>query len=185
MRRTHRRVFFIESRTQEEIMHLLVRTALAVAVLTVPCEAQDMFKKYGKAAGWDIFVNDKMGPGCLIARQNPDDGAQVEIGINATANLRGYLALYSKKPEKITAGEQLSVVFDVDGEKFTGVATGQEMEGFDGASVPFNDLDFIYNLAKKKKLTITAKGRQTLVIDLTGTDAAFKALRACQAAQKK
>ncbi len=166
-------------------MHLLVRTALAVAVLTVPCEAQEMFKKYGKAAGWDIFVNEKMGPGCLIARQNPDAGAQVEIGIDATADLRGYLALYSKKPKKITAGEQLSVVFDVDGEKFTGVATGQEMEGFDGASVPFNDLDFIYGLAKKKKLTITAKGRDKLVIDLTGTDAAFKALRACQTAQKK
>lgn len=166
-------------------MYLLVRTALAVAVLTVPCEAQDMFKKYGKAAGWDIFVNEKTGPGCLIARQNPDDGAQVEIGIDATADLRGYLALYSKKPEKITAGEKLSVVFDVDGEKFTGVATGQEIEGFDGATVPFNDLDFIYGLAKKKKLTITAKGRNELVVDLTGTDAAFKALRACQAAQKK
>ncbi|RCW83816.1 hypothetical protein [Phyllobacterium bourgognense] len=166
-------------------MHLLVQTALAIAVLTIPCEAQDMIKKYGKAAGWDIFVNEKMGPGCLIARQNPDAGAQVEIGIDATADLRGYLALYSKKPEKITAGEQLSVVFDVDGEKFTGVATGQEIEGFDGATVPFNDLDFIYGLAKKKKLTITAKGRKELVVDLTGTDAAFKALRECQAAQKK
>ncbi len=119
------------------------------------------------------------------AAQNPDAGAQVEIGIDASADLRGYLALYSKKPDKITADEQLSVVFDVDGEKFTGVATGQEMEGFDGATVPFNDLDFIYDLAKKKKLTITAKGRKDLVVDLTGTDAAFKALRECQAAQKK
>ncbi|MBZ9657396.1 hypothetical protein [Phyllobacterium lublinensis] len=165
-------------------MNLFARTVLALAVLTVPCEAQDMFKKYGKAAGWDIFVHEKMGPGCLIARQNAKDGAQVEIGIDATADLRGYLALYSKKPEKITAGEKLSVVFDVDGEQFTGVATGQEIPGFDGASVPFNNLDFIYGLAKKKKLTITAKGRDPIVVDLTGTDAAFKALRECQAAQK-
>lgn len=165
-------------------MHLVARTILAAAVFTVPCEAQTMFKKYGSAAGWDIFVNDKMGPGCLIARQNPDSGAQVEIGIDATADLRGYLALYSKKPQKVTAGEKLSVEFDVDGQKFTGVATGQEMEGFDGAVVPFNNLDFIYDLAKKKALTITAKGRDPIVLKLTGTDAAFKALRECQAAQK-
>ncbi len=165
-------------------MHLIARTALAAAVLTVPCEAAETFKKYGSAAGWDIFVNEKMGPGCLIARENPANGTQVEIGIDATADLRGYLALYSKKPEKIAEGEKLSVVFDVDGEKFTGVATGQELEGFDGASVPFNNLDFIYGLAKKKKLTITAKGRDVIVVDLTGTDAAFKALRECQAKQK-
>ena len=165
-------------------MHLFARTALAAAVLTVPCEAAEMFKKYGTAAGWDVFVNEKMGPGCLIARENSAAGTQVEIGIDATADLRGYLALYSKKPEKVTAGEKLSVEFDVDGQKFTGVATGQEMEGFDGAVVPFNNLDFIYNLAKKKALTITAKGRDPIVLNLTGTDAAFKALRECQAAQK-
>ncbi|MBZ9654059.1 hypothetical protein [Phyllobacterium lublinensis] len=166
-------------------MHLFARTALAAAILIVPCEAQDMIKKIGSAAGWDIFVNEKMGPGCVIARQNPNDGAQLLIGIDATADLRGYMAIYTKKPAKISQGEKLSVLFDVDGQQFTGVATGQEMEGFDGASVPFNNLDFIYDLAKKKKLTISAKGRDPLVVDLTGTDAAFKALRECQAAQKK
>lgn len=166
-------------------MQLFAQTILAAAILAVPCEAAEMFTKYGSAAGWDVFINAKMGPGCLIAKQNSAAGTQAEIGIDATANLRGYLALYSKKPKNVTAGEKLSVVFDIDGEKFTGVATGQEMEGFDGAVVPFNNLDFIYGLAKKKALTITATGRNPIVLSLTGTDDAFKALRECQAAQKK
>ena len=117
-------------------------------------------------------------------RDNPDGETQAQIGIDATAAPRGFLALYTKTPTKITAGEKLDVVFDVDGQKYTGVAKGQQMQGYDGAYVPFDNLDFIYDLAKKKALTITAKGRKTVVVNLTGTDDAFKALRACQAAQK-
>ena len=163
-------------------MHLFARAALAAAVLTVPCQAAD--NKYGSAAGWDIFVSKQVGPGCLLARDDPDSAAQVQIGIDATAAPRGYLAIYSKKPRDVTAGEKISVIFDVDGEKYSGVAKGQEMEGYDGAFVPFNNLDFIYDLAKKKALTITSQGRNTLVVNLTGTDDAFKKLRECQAAQK-
>ena len=162
-------------------MHLFARAALATAVLTVPCQAADT--KYGEAAGWDIFVSDQMGPGCLLARDDPNGAAQVQIGIDATAAPQGYLAIYSKKPTDVTAGEKIAVIFDIDGEKYSGVAKGQDMDGFDGAFVPFNNLDFIYDLAKKKALTITAPGRRTLVVNLKGTDDAFKALRECQAAQ--
>ncbi len=164
-------------------MHLFARAALAAAVLTLPVEAS-ADNKYGSAAGWDIFVSDQMGPGCLLARDNPDGNAQVQIGIDATAAPRGYLALYSKKPRPITAGEKIAVTFDVDGQKYSGEAKGQQMNGYDGAFVPFNNLDFIYDLAKKKALTISAQGRDTLVVNLTGTDDAFKKLRECQAAQK-
>lgn len=163
-------------------MHLFAWTALAVAFLAVPCEAA--VTKYGSAAGWDIYVDDSMGPGCVLMKDNPDGETQAQIGINATAAPRGYLALYTKTPTKITPGETLNVEFDVDGQKYTGIAKGQQMQGYDGAFVPFDNLDFIYDLAKKKALTITAKGRKTVVVNLTGTDDAFKALRTCQAAQK-
>jgi hypothetical protein len=142
-----------------------------------------MFTKYGSAAGWDIFVSNKMGPGCFLTKANPGDATQVQIGIDATAAPQGYMAVYSKKATNIEQGERIAVQFDVDGQKYSGVAKGQEMQGFEGAFVPFNNLDFIYDLAKKKALTITAPGRRTLVVNLTGTDDAFKALRECQAAQ--
>ena len=47
-----------------------------------------------------------------------------------------------------------------------------------------NNPNFIYDLAKKKTLTITPEGRQPIVVSLAGSDAVFKALRACQDAQK-
>ena len=92
------------------------------------------------------------------------------------------VALYTKADANVSAGETLSVIFDVDGQKFSGNATAQQMQGFRGGSVPVNT-NFIY-LAKKKTLTITPEGRQPIVVSLAGSDAAFKALRACQDAQK-
>jgi hypothetical protein len=129
-----------------------VGTALTIAALSAS-GASAASKKYGSEAGWDIFVNDQLGPGCVIARKLPAE-AHVEMGI-----------------------------FDVDGEKFSGQATGQQIEGFRGAYVPVNNPDFIYDLAKKNRLTITPEGRDPIVISLTGTDAAFAALRACQESQ--
>src|SRR3978361_126882 len=109
-------------------MHLFARTALAAAVLTGPCQAQDMFTKYGSAAGWDIFVSNKMGPGCFLTKANPGDATQVQIGIDATAAPQGYMAVYSKKATNIEQGERIAVQFDVDGQKYSGVAKGQEMQ---------------------------------------------------------
>jgi hypothetical protein len=159
-----------------------VGTALAIAALAAT-GASAASKKYGSEAGWDIFINENTGPGCLIARKLTAD-AQVEMGIDATGNPRGYLALYTKADASVGAGDKLSVIFDVDGQKFSGQATGQQLEGFRGAYVPVNNPDFIYDLAKKKALTITPEGRDPIVVSLAGTDAAFKALRACQEAQQ-
>ena len=75
------------------------------------------------------------------------------------------------------------IVFDVDGEIFTGDAKGQQVGDYVGAFVWVNNPEFIYNLAKKKTLTITSPGRPNLIVNLQGTDAAFDKLRACQAAQ--
>lgn len=158
-----------------------VGTALTIAALSASGASAES-KKYGSEAGWDIFVNDQMGPGCLIAKKLPAD-AHVEMGFDATGTVRGYLAMYTKADAAVTAGEELSVIFDVDGEKFSGKATGQQMAGFRGAYVPVNNPDFIYDLAKKKTLTITPEGREPIVLSLAGTDAAFAALRACQEAQ--
>ena len=69
-----------------------------------------------------------MGPGCLVSKKLPAE-AQVLMGIDATADPRGYLALYTKADANVSAGEKLSVIFDVDGQKFSGQATGQQMEG--------------------------------------------------------
>lgn len=157
--------------------------AAFVTVTLAVTNATAQIKKYGSEAGWDIFVNANMGPGCLVARKLSPD-VQLEMGIDATAdNAIGYMALYTKAGANVAEGEKVSVIFDVDGQKFSGMATGQQMSGFRGGSVPVNNVDFIYDLAKKNTLTITPDGREPIVVSLVGTDAAFKALRACQQAQ--
>ena len=160
----------------------VVGISLAIAALTATTAGAQTLKKYGSEAGWDIFIKEDMGPGCLVAKKLSNE-AQFQMGIDATGEKRGYMALYTKADAKVAAGDDIAVLFDVDGEKFSGQATGQQMEGMKGAYVLVNNPDFIYDLAKKKKLTITSAGREPIVRSLTGTDAAFQSLRACQEAQ--
>jgi hypothetical protein len=158
--------------------------ALAIVALAAT-GANAQTKKYGSEAGWDIFINDNLGPGCLIAKKLSPE-AQLLMGIDASgAQKVGYMAAYTKADANATEGQQLSVIFDVDGQKFSGTATAQQLPGFRGGSVPVNNVDFIYDLAKKHTLTITPEGRKPIVVSLAGTDAAFKALRSCQDKQKK
>ena len=163
-------------------MHARIGIALVIAALSATAASAQAVKKYGSEAGWDIFIKENMGPGCLIAKKT-SDVSQVEMGIDATGEKKGYLALYTKKDAAVSAGEQVSVLFDVDGQQFSGQAVGQQIEGMDGAFVWVNNPDFIYDLAKKNALTISPAGREPIVLSLKGTDAAFKTLRACQDAQ--
>ena len=155
---------------------------LAILAFTATGAAAQAIKKYGSEAGWDIFIKDNMGPGCLVAKKTSDVG-QVQMGIDATGEKKGYIALYTKKDAAVAAGEKVSVIFDIDGQKFSGAAIGQQIEGMDGAFVWVNNPDFIYDLAKRNTLTITPAGRDPIVLSLKGTDSAFMALRACQDAQ--
>lgn len=166
-------------------MKTLARIGVALAAATLAVTgANAQIKKYGSEAGWDIFVNDDMGPGCLLAKKLSPE-VQLEMGIDAkVVPMIGYMALYTKADANVSEGERLSVIFDVDGDKFSGIATGQQMPGFRGGSVPVNNVDFIYDLAKKRTLTITPEGLDPIVVSLDGTDAAFKVLRACQETQK-
>lgn len=162
--------------------HARINIVLAlVALMATPAASQEV-KKYGSEAGWDIFIKDSMGPGCLVAKKLSAE-AQVEMGISTTGERKGYIALYTKKDADVSAGEMVSVIFDVDGQQFSGEATGQQIEGMDGAFVWVNNPDFIYGLAKKNALTISPAGRDPIVLSLKGTDAAFTTLRACQDAQ--
>ena len=162
--------------------HARVSIALVIAALTATGAEAQALKKYGSEAGWDIFVKADMGPGCLIAKKT-SDVSQVQMGIDATADKKGYMALYTKKDAGVSGGQEVSVIFDVDGQQFSGKAIGQQIEGMDGAFVWVNNPDFIYDLAKKNALTISPAGRDPIVLSLKGTDAAFKTLRACQDAQ--
>jgi len=157
---------------------LAVGAAMAIAVLTTT-GALAQTETYGTEAGWDILVKSEMGPGCLITKSNAD-GTQIQMGIDATGAKRGYMAIYTKLDVAVSAEQKVSVLFDVDGQQFSGEAKGQQVGDFRGAFVWVNNPDFIYDLAKKRTLTITPEGRAPILVNLEGTLAAFEKLRACQ-----
>jgi len=161
-------------------MNSYIRIGAALALVALGAtDASAQFKKYGAEAGWEILIKEDLGPGCLMARK-ANDTSQVQMGIDATGEKKGYIALYTQKDANIQSGQKLSVIFDIDGQQFSGEAVGQQIDGYDGAFVWVNNPDFIYELAKKKTMTISPAGRDTLIMKLEGTDAAFKALRECQ-----
>src|SRR5262249_38781611 len=106
-----------------------------------------------------------------------------QMGIDETSGKRGYMAIYTKADSPIAQGEKLAVMLDVDGQKFSAEASGQRMDGFVGATTWVTNPNFIYDLAKKKTLTvIPMNNRPPFEVSLVGTDAAMNALRACQEA---
>src|SRR3954451_12842407 len=111
-------------------MTKLVRIGAAFAAAALAATgASAQTKKYGSEAGWDIFVNDNMGPGCLIAKKLSPE-VQLLMGIDASGGQRvGYIGLSTKADAIVPPGQQLPVTFDVDGQPFAGTATAQQMPG--------------------------------------------------------
>ncbi|MGO4840247.1 hypothetical protein AB4144_49170, partial [Rhizobiaceae sp. 2RAB30] len=155
-----------------------IGAALAFAAVAATGASAETYKKYGSEAGWDIYETGGQDSGCLMSRNVTPD-TQFQMGIVPEAQARGYIALYTKADAQVGTGEEMSVLFDVDGQQFTGKATERQMmDGYKGAFAWVDNPDFIYELAKKHTLTITPAGRDPIVLSLAGTDAALKALRA-------
>jgi hypothetical protein len=155
---------------------------LAVLAATATAVAADTFEKVGEEAGWNVMVNENLGPGCLIEKQV--DNVEVMLGIDAAGtDTVGYMAAFTRANIGVAEGEAIPVSFDVGGRKFEGEAFGEERDGFQGAWAPVNNADFIYDLAKEEMMTVTVGDLPPIEVSLAGTDAAFQAMRACQEQQ--
>ena len=162
---------------------LFAATLIAGALVTAGASAQT-FERYAMEGDWEIAVNENMGPGCVAIQRFVDPTSQVQMGIDARQpETIGYIAILVEGAEGIEAGQKIPASFDVDGQVFEGTFTGQQTEGFGGATVPVDNADFIYDLANKTTLTISYGEGKRVIVDLTGADAAFATLRACQEAQ--
>ena len=82
--------------------------------------------------------------------------------------------------EGIQPGQSIPATFTVGDREFRGTFTGQDTAGFGGASVPVDNVDFIYGLANYDTLTITYGDDRRVIVPLDDADAAIAALRTCQ-----
>jgi hypothetical protein len=158
--------------------------AIGLAVITAGATTATAatFQKVGTEAGWNVMVNEALGPGCLIEKKV--DHLEVMLGIDASGSETiGYMAVYTRSDVDVAEGEAVPVSFQAGGRTFEGEAFGEKRDGFHGAWVPVNNREFIYDLAKEETMTVAVSDLPPIEVSLAGTEAAFQAMRTCQEQQ--
>lgn len=157
---------------------------LAASTALVACAAKEQVSNTGQTVGqWRIDVNDQAGPGCFAVRSFVNPNSQVQMGINATSTPpSGYLSIFVQGYEGIQPGQSIPASFTVGDRTFRGTFTGQDTAGFGGATVPVDNVDFIYSLGNYDSLVITYGDDRRVTVPLDDVDPAIAALRSCQEA---
>jgi hypothetical protein len=157
---------------------LILATSMGLAA----CAADEQVSATGQTVGqWRIDVNQNAGPGCFAVRSFVDPNSEVQMGINATSTPpSGYLSIFVQGFEGIEPGQSIPATFAVGDRVFRGTFTGQDTAGFGGASVPVDNVDFIYDLGNYDTLTITYGDDRRVIVPLDDAGEAIAALRTCQ-----
>ena len=158
-----------------------IKISSAVAAATLFCASTAFaqpFTSEGTVEGWNIFLNEST-KNCLMEKVE-SNGFVVQIARTGEGEEFGRLGVYSPNPTDIKDGETRELTFDLDGERFTGEATGSLHEGYQGGYAFANNPQFGEALASKQTLTIEPDGANPVVVDLSGTMAAMDAVKDCQ-----
>lgn len=147
-------------------------TATATAALAQTLEP------WGQAGGWDILVDPSLGNGCLIQAEF-QDGSVVRIGFDRTRG-NGYITAFNSNWGEIEAGAEYDISYDLDGQEYTGTATGIYLNGVPGADLYFDNVDLLVDIAAKYTMTLYHEDAEVMAIDLAGSSAALHEAIACQ-----
>jgi hypothetical protein len=145
--------------------------------------ATDTFAAFGPAGGWNVFVNETRGT-CFAERVS--ETSVLQMGITEPA-IFAYLGVFSQAPTEAESGRVEQIELIIGERRFVGEVTeaaGNIPGGFSGGYIVSSDLGLIEALAAGTSMVATVGSRSPLEIDLTGTDAAITAVRACNAAQQ-
>lgn len=158
-----------------------VWAALLAAVPTGATEVAEAEVEWDVAGQWRILVNAAVGNGCLMERTY-DDGTLVRIGVVPNRH-GGFIAAYNADWVEIQEGAEAEIRIDFEESLFGGNAVGDFRDGVPGAYAFFDNPKFIDEFARRTQVGIYRKDEAGFVIDLAGSAAAIKAVRACQAEQ--
>ncbi|MFC6639886.1 hypothetical protein GV827_22025 [Sulfitobacter sp. JBTF-M27] len=145
--------------------------------LSSPALAQEL-EHWGSSDYWDVMIDPSLGDGCLIQSEFTD-GSVVRIGFDPSDG-GGYVTVFNMAWGDIEQDEWYSVLFDLDGEEYEAEAQGMYLEGVPGADIPFDNPDFLFDIAKKYTMTLYNEQGEVMSIDLTGSYAALEAAIECQ-----
>lgn len=146
---------------------------LAGAGLTGTAIAQDLTVK-----GWNIFEDD--GKLVCVMDRVGNKGYLVRMGEEKQGSDFGYIAVYTKdKPVNICGNVTREVVFDIDGQRFTGTSVGEHRGDWVGAELRSNNPNLGERLAKRYVMTLAPDSDNSIKISLDGTFNAMAATREC------
>lgn len=160
-------------------MKPLVLSTLLAGALALPVQAHAQeFEPWGSSDYWDVMIDPSLGDGCLI-QSAFSDGSVVRIGFDRVEG-NGYVTAFNMAWGDIVEGEWYPVLFSLDGEDYEAEARGMYLNDVPGADIPFDNPDFLFDIAGKYTMTLYAEGGEVMSIDLTGSFKALEAAIECQ-----
>ncbi|KAE9631684.1 hypothetical protein FEE96_21030 [Parasedimentitalea maritima] len=147
------------------------------AVSTAPALAQSL-EHWGSSDYWDVMIDPSLGDGCLIQSEF-NDGSVVRIGFDRVQG-GGYVTAFNMAWGDIQENEWYPVQFALDGQDYDAEARGMYLNDVPGADIPFDNPDFLFDIAAKYTMTLYTEGGEVMSIDLTGSSKALEAAIECQ-----
>lgn len=158
----------------------IITAVIALSAVTTPALSQSLVP-WGSSEYWDVLIDPSLGDGCLIQSEF-DDGSVVRIGFDRNKG-EGYLTAFNGAWGDIEEGAKYPILFQLDGEDYDAEATGMYLNGVPGADIPFDNPDFLFDLARKYTMTVFNESGEVMAIDLTGSYQALEAAMECQEEQ--
>lgn len=160
------------------------RMLMAAAVMTataLPVFAQAELQDYAEVGTWYIAIDPGMGDGCVMISEF-EDNSVVRIGFDMTTDT-AYVLSANPSWGDIEQGKAYPVTIALDGNSFSGEATGSEIDGLPAADIVFDNPDFFGNLVQAQTLSLSHGENEVMSIDLTGAGDAVVKMIECQDAQ--
>jgi len=154
----------------------IATTLLIGAMSHTPALAQSL-EHWGSSDYWDVMIDPSLG-GCLIQSEF-NDGSVVRIGFDRMEG-GAYVTAFNGGWGDIEQGETYPVVFALDGQEYDADAKGVYLNGVPGADIPFDNPDFLFDIAAKQTLTLYTDNGEVMSIDLAGSYKALEAAMQCQ-----
>lgn len=161
-----------------------MKTFCATVLLSIaaasPIYALDLVQ-WGTAGDWVVLQDPNKGNACLT-QVSLSDGTLLRIGFEDKGK-KGFLGTFNPAWKEFKLDRKYPVGYALDDVAFEGEAHGKEVNGVPGAQVTYENVDFLVDLAEKKTMTFFYEGAEIVKVDLKGSEAAIKAMLACQAEQ--
>lgn len=164
-----------------------ITMALALAVTTVTSafaenplpSATDDIVEYGKVEGWTVYKNNTRRH-CFIS--SVDESGAVQMGVTEDDISVNYLGIFTTKHLHVKDGKKSKIAVSIDGNIYTGTATGVSKHitgGYSGGYILTKNQQFKKDIATKYQMVVFPETKHAFVVDLKGTYKAMGLAREC------